>query len=73
MNKKLLIDEMISLRIKLIEAEKQANKIIGLLPLKWGLPCKISYNIHKADDELADIARAMELDKLNIVKPERVN
>ena len=79
MNKKLLIDEMISLRMKLVEAGKQANKVIGLLPLKWGLSCKVKYNIHKADNELADIARTLKLfgefksDSKNLIKESRMS
>lgn len=73
MNKQVLKEELIDLRMKLAEAGKQVNKIIGLLPLKWGLPCRVSLNIHKADDELADIAKEMELDKLDLIKPRRVN
>ncbi len=71
--KRALKDEIVDLRMKLIEVGKQANHVIGLLPLKWGLPCKISYNIHKADNELCEIARAMKLDKIDLVKPGRVN
>ncbi len=73
MNKRALKDEIVDLRMKLANAEIQANKVIGLLPTKWGLPCKARWHIHQADDELCDIARAMKLDEIDLVKPGRVN
>ena len=73
MNKERLKEELVDLRMHLANAEIQANKVIGLLPLRYGLPCKVSYNIHQADDELCDIARVMKLDRIDLVKPGRVN
>ena len=73
MNKRALKDEIVDLRMHLANAEIQANKVIGLLPTKYGLPCKVSYNIYKADFELCDIARAMKLDKIDLVNPGKAN
>ncbi len=73
MNKRALKDEIVDLRMKLANAENQANKVIGLLPTKYGLPCKVSCNIRKADDELCEIAQKMGLDKIGLVKPGRAN
>ena len=66
--KEKLKEELVDLRMKLAEAENQANKIIGLLPLRWGLLCKARWNIRKADNELCEIARELGLDKIDIVK-----
>lgn len=71
--KRALKEELVDLRMKLIEAGKQANYVIGLLPLKWGLPCKVRWHIQEADDELCSIAKAMKLDKIDLVKPGRAN
>jgi len=73
MNKEKLKEEMVDLRMKLTEAEIQANKVIGLLPTKYGLPCRVKYNIQLADDELCMIAKKMGLDKLDLVEPTRIN
>lgn len=73
MNKEALKEEMVDLRMELANAEMHANKVIGLLPLKWGLPCKVRWNIQKADDELCEIAKEMELDKIGLVEPGRIN
>ena len=72
MNKQILASKVTSLRKKLIGAYNQANHVIGLLPLKYGLPCKVSYNIRKADDELADIAKVLELvDEIKLEKEQK--
>ncbi len=71
--KRALKDEIVDLRMKLIEAGKQANHVIGLLPLKWGLPCKVSMKIREVDNELCEIARAMKLDKIDLVDPRRLD
>lgn len=63
-----LKEKMIDLRMKLVNAEIQSEKIIGLLPLKYGLPCRVRYNISKADNELVDIAKLLGLGKIGIVK-----
>ena len=73
MDKNKLKDELVDLRMKLVNAEIQANKVIGLLPLKYGLPCKVSWHIQEADNELCEIAQKMELIKIDLVKPRRVN
>ncbi len=73
MDKNKLKEELVDLRMHLANAEIQANKIKGLLPLKWGLSCKFRWHIQEADDELCDIARAMKLDKIDLVKPGRAN
>ncbi len=73
MNKQALKDELVDLRMKLAEAENQANKVKGLLPTKYGLSCMFRWHIHQADKELCDIARAMKLDKIDLVKPGRAN
>jgi len=70
MNKEKLKEEMVDLRMHLANAEIQANKVIGLLPTKYGLPCRVKYNIQLADDELCEIAKKMGLDKIDLVKPE---
>ena len=72
MNKQALKEELVDLRMKLINAEVQANKVIGLLPTRYGLSCKIRWHIQKADDELCEIAREMGLDKVDLVKPRRI-
>ena len=61
MDKQTLTSKVTKLRKKLIEAYSQANHVIGLLPLEYGTDCKVSSNIRKADDELADIAKALKL------------
>ena len=68
-----LKDELVDLRMNLANAEMQANKVIGLLPTKYGLPCKVRWHIREADDELCEIARKMGLDKLDLVKPRRLD
>ena len=73
MNIQSLKDELVDLRMKLIEVEAQANKVIGLLPTKYGLPCKVRWHIREADDELCEIARKMGLDKIDLVKPRRLD
>ncbi len=73
MNKRALKDEIVDLRMHLANAEIQANKVIGLLPLRYGLPCKARWHIREADDELCEIAKKMGLDKIGLVKPKRVN
>ena len=73
MNKQSLKEELVDLRMKLIEVGKQANKVKGLLPTKWGLPCKVRWHIQETDDELCEIAKKMGLDKIDLVKPERIN
>lgn len=73
MNKQALKEELVDLRIHLANAEIQANKVIGLLPTKYGLPCKVRWHIQEADNELCDIAKKIELDKIGLVKPERIN
>ena len=73
MNKELLKEEMVNLRMKLAEAENQAIRIIGKLPLKWGMSCKVHWRIKKADNELCEIAQKMGLDKIGLVEPRRVN
>ncbi len=70
---KALKEELVDLRMNLANAEMQANKIIGLLPTKWGLPCKVRWHIRVADDELCKIAREMKLDKVDLVKPRRLD
>ena len=70
--KRALKDEIVDLRMHLSNAETQANKVIGLLPLRYGLPCKFRWHIHQADDELCEIARKMGLDKIGLVKSGRV-
>ena len=71
--KRVLKDEIVDLRMHLADAETQANKVIGLLPTKWGLPCKVRWHIQEADDELCEIAKEMELDKIDLVKSGRAN
>ena len=73
MNKQALKEELVDLRMNLANAEIQANKVIGLLPTKYGLPCKVRWHIQEADDELCNIARKMGLDKIDLVEPRRVN
>jgi len=73
MNKELLKEELVDLRMHLASAEPQADKVIGLLPTKYGLPCRVKYNIQLADDELCMIAKKMGLDKLDLVEPTRIN
>ena len=68
-----LKEELVDLRMKLAEAENQANKVIGLLPLRFGLTCKFRWHIHQADNELCEIAKEMELDKIGLVEPRKVN
>jgi len=70
MSKKALKEELVDLRMHLANAEIQANRVIGLLPTKYGLPCKVRWHIQEADDELCEIAKKMELDKIDLVKPE---
>ena len=69
MNKVALKEELVDLRMHLANAENQANKVIGLLPLRYGLPCKVCWHIQEADDELCVIARKMGLDKIDLVEP----
>ncbi len=71
MNEQALKEELVDLRMKLANAEMQANKVIGLLPTKYGLPCKVRWHIREADDELCEIANEMDLDKIDLVKPGR--
>ena len=59
--KRVLKDEIVDLRMHLANAENQANKVIGLLPTKYGLPCKVRWHIREADDELCRIAKKMGL------------
>jgi len=73
MNKEKLKEEMVDLRMHLANAEIQANKVIGLLPTKYGLPCRARWHIQEADDELCRIAQEMGLDKIDLVEPRRVN
>ena len=73
MNKRVLKDELVDLRQYLANAEIQANKVIGLLPTKYGLSCKVRWHIHQADDELCEIARKMGLDKIDLVESIKVN
>jgi len=73
MNKQSLKEELVDLRMHLANAEIQANKVIGLLPTKYGLPCKARWHIREADDELCEIARKMGLDKIDLVKPRRLD
>ncbi len=73
MNKQALKEELVDLRMHLANAETQANKVIGLLPVRYGLRCKVRWHIQQADNELCEIARKMGLDKLGLVKPRRVN
>jgi len=73
MNKRALKEEMVDLRMNLANAEIQANKVIGLLPTKYGLPCKVRWHIQEADDELCEIAQKMELIKIDLVEPGRAN
>ena len=73
MDKRALKEEMVDLRLKLAEAENQANKIRGLLPTKWGLTCKFHWRIQQADNELCEIANEMDLDKMDLVEPRRIN
>ncbi len=73
MNKQALKEELVDLREKLASAEIKANHIIGLLPTKWGLPCKVRWNIQKADDELCRIAKEMKLDKIGLVEPKELS
>lgn len=68
-----LRDKIVDLREKLASIETRANQIIGLLPLKWGLHCKVHMKIKEADNELCEIAREMKLDKIGLVKPRRIN
>ncbi len=68
-----LKEELVDLRMNLANAEIQANKVIGLLPTKYGLPCKVRWHIQEADDELCEIAQKMELDKIDLVKPRRLD
>ena len=70
--KKKLAEEMVDLRMHLANAEIQANKVIGLLPTKYGLPCKVRWHIQEADDELCEIARAMGLDKIGLVEAKKL-
>ncbi len=71
--KEKLKDEMVDLRMNLANAEIQANKVIGLLPTKYGLPCKARWHIREADNELCEIAKKMGLDKLDLVKLRRLD
>ena len=73
MNKRALKEEIVDLRMKLANAEIQANKVIGLLPTKYGLPCKVRWHIREADDKLCRIAKKMRLDKLDVVKLRRLD
>lgn len=73
MNKQALKEKIVDLRMHLANAEIQANKVIGLLPTKWGLSCKARWHIREADDELCRIAREMGLDKVDLVEPGRAN
>ena len=73
MNKQALKDELVDLRMHLANAEIQANKVIGVLATKYGLSCRVKYNIKLADDELCKIARKMGLDKIDVVEPGRIN
>ena len=71
MNKQTLKEELVDLRMKLAEAEMQANKIIGKLPSGYGLDYKARnacLDIQKADDEIIEIAKLLGLDKLDVVK-----
>ncbi len=72
MNKRALKEELVDLRMHLSNAEMQANKVIGLLPTKF-LSCKVRWHIREADDELCEIARKMGLDKVDLVKPRRLD
>ena len=67
-----LKDKMIDLREKLASAEVKANEVIGLLPVRYGLRCKVRWHIQQADDELCEIAKKMGLDKIGLVEPGRV-
>ena len=73
MNKKLLKEEIVDLRMHLANTEIQANKVIGLLPTRYGMSCKVRWHIREADDELCEIARKMGLDKVDLVKPRRLD
>lgn len=73
MNQQALKEELVDLRMKLAEAETQANTVVGLLPTKWGLGERFRQFIRCADQELCRIAREMELDKIDLVEPRRVN
>ncbi len=72
-NKRALKEELVDLRMHLANTEIQANKVIGLLPTKYGLPCKVRWHIREADDELCKIAKKMGLDKVDLVKPRRLD
>ena len=72
-DKEFLKEEMVDLRMHLANAEIQANKVIGLLPTKYGLPCKIRWHIWKADDELCGIANRMGLDKIDLIESDWVD
>jgi len=68
LERKKLRDRMIDLRMLLYRAGELANTIKGDLPLKWALPCKFGYRITQSDDEICEIAKEMDLDKIDVIK-----
>ena len=76
MNKQALKEELVDLRIKLTESESQALKIADHLQLEtyhWGLVRKARWDIREANAKLCELAKLLGLNKLDLVKPERVN
>ena len=74
-----LKEEFVDLRMHLANAENQALKIVGLLPVKyysndaWGLASKTYLAIREADNKICELAEIMELDKIGLVEPRKVN
>ena len=76
MNKNKLKEELVDLRMKLAEAENQALKIIDQFPdvvYYWQLARRAYKDIKEADSKLCELAELLGLDKLGLVKPERIN
>ncbi len=73
-DKERLKEELVDLRMKLAEAENQANRVKGLTSTKyWTFARSAYWHIISADDSLCELARKLGLDKLNVVEPEKAN
>ncbi len=76
MNKQSLKEELVDLRMKLAEAEKQALKIQRIFPANgyhWELIFKVYRAMQTSDDKLCELAKLLGLGKLDLVKPKRVS
>lgn len=86
MNKQALKEDLVDLRMKLAEAENQAEEIVIKIPQDieeirgeyfvsdtWNLAHETYINIQEADENLCKLAKLLGLDKLDLVKPKELS